>query len=293
MARAKANGLELEYETFGDPSDRALLLIGGLGSQMISWEEDFCTQLAARGFRVIRFDNRDSGLSTRMEEAGFPDMAAAFGGNPHPAYQLEDLANDAVGLLDALGIGAAHVVGMSMGGFIAQTAALDHPDRVLSLTSIMSGPGGEDAVAPKPEGAAVLVVSPQTTREERIAQAIWIRRALLGSSDPFDEAFELARVSRVIDRAYYPIGTGRQLVAVLAAKSRLERLKHVHVPTLVIHGNDDVLVPVENGRLVAEAVPGARYIEIDGMGHVLPKRVWPQVLDAIEEIAREAAPSAP
>jgi len=293
VARAKANGLELEYETFGDPSDRALLLIGGLGSQMISWEEDFCTQLAARGFRVIRFDNRDSGLSTRMEEAGFPDMAAAFGGNPHPAYQLEDLANDAVGLLDALGIGAAHVVGMSMGGFIAQTAALDHPDRVLSLTSIMSGPGGEDAVAPKPEGAAVLVVSPQTTREERIAQAIWIRRALLGSSDPFDEAFELARVSRVIDRAYYPIGTGRQLVAVLAAKSRLERLKHVHVPTLVIHGNDDVLVPVENGRLVAEAVPGARYIEIDGMGHVLPKRVWPQVLDAIEEIAREAAPSAP
>ena len=293
MARAKANGLELEYETFGDPSDRALLLIGGLGSQMISWEEDFCTQLAARGFRVIRFDNRDSGLSTRMEEAGFPDMAAAFGGNPQPAYQLEDLADDAVGLLDALGIGAAHVVGVSMGGFIAQTAALNHPDRVLSLTSIMSGPGGEDAVAPKPEGAAVLVVSPQTTREERIAQAIWIRRALLGSSDPFDEAFELARVSRVIDRAYYPIGTGRQLVAVLAAKSRLERLKHVHVPTLVIHGNDDVLVPVENGRLVAEAVPGARYIEIDGMGHVLPKRVWPQVLDAIEEIAREAAPSAP
>src|ERR1700682_3695535 len=131
MPRAKANGIELEYETFGGPDDRPLLLIGGLCSQMISWDEDFCTQLAARGFRVVRFDNRDSGLSTRMEEAGFPDMAGAFGGNPQAAYPREDLADDAVGLLDALGIGAAHVVGVSMGGFIAQTAALNHPDRVL------------------------------------------------------------------------------------------------------------------------------------------------------------------
>jgi pimeloyl-ACP methyl ester carboxylesterase len=290
MPRAKANGIELEYETFGGPDDPPLLLIGGLGSQMISWEEDFCTQLAARGFRVIRFDNRDSGLSTRMEEAGFPDMAAAFGGNPQPAYQLEDLANDAVGLLDALGIGAAHVVGVSMGGFIAQTAALNHPDRVLSLTSIMSGPGGEDAVAPKPEGAAVLVASPPATREERVEQAMGFRRVLMGSSDPFDEAFELRRASSAIDRAYYPVGVGRQLVAILAAKSRLERLKNLRLPTLVIHGVDDVLVPVENGRLVAEAVPGARYLELDGMGHVLPKRVWPQVLAAIDEIARQATP---
>ena len=288
MARAKSNGIDLEYETFGDAGDRPLLLIAGLGAQMISWDEDFCGHLAARGFHVIRFDNRDSGLSMRMEEAGFPDMVAAFSGNPQPAYQLDDLADDAVGLLDALGIGAAHVVGASMGGFIAQLVALNHPDRVLSLTSIMSGPGGEDEVAPKPEGAAVLTVSPQTTREERLKQALWIRQTLLGSGDPFDESSELARVSRAVDRAYYPVGVGRQLVAILAAKSRLERLKDLRVPTLVIHGVDDVLVPVENGRLVAEAVPGARWMEVDGMGHVVPRRVWPQVMDAIDAIAREA-----
>jgi pimeloyl-ACP methyl ester carboxylesterase len=291
VPRAKANAIELEYETFGAPGDRPLLLIAGLGSQMISWDDDFCSQLAARGFHLIRFDNRDCGLSTWMEDAGYPDMAAAFSGNPQPAYQLEDLADDAVRVLDDLGIKAAHVVGASMGGFIAQTVALSHPERVLSLTSIMSGPGGKDEVAPKPEGAAVLTVSPQSTREERVKQAMWIRRVLLGSSDPFDEAFEMRRASRVIDRAYYPIGVGRQLVAILAAKSRLERLKDLRVPTLVIHGGDDVLVPVENGRLVAEAVPGARYIEIDGMGHALPKRVWPPVLDAIDEIARQATPA--
>ncbi|GAC1644688.1 MAG: alpha/beta hydrolase [Candidatus Dormibacteraceae bacterium] len=290
MARAKSNGIELEYETFGASGDRPLLLIAGLGSQMISWDDDFCTQLAGRGFHVIRFDNRDNGLSTRMEEAGFPDMAAALSGNPRPAYQLDDLADDAVGLLDFLGLEAAHVVGASMGGFIAQLVAINHPDRVLSLTSIMSGPGGGDDVAPKPEGAAVLLVMPQTEREERVKQALWIRQTLMGSRDPFDEAYELARVSRLVDRSYYPIGTGRQLVAILAAKSRLERLKNLDVPTLVIHGDDDVLVPVENGRLVAEAVPGARYIEIEGMGHVVPRRVWPQVLDAIDAIAHEAAP---
>ena len=289
MPRAKSNGIELEYETFGAPNDRPLLLIAGLGSQMLSWDDQFCAQLAGRGFHVIRFDNRDNGLSTRMEEAGMPDMAAAFSGNPQPAYQLDDLADDAAGLLDALGIEAAHVVGASMGGFIAQLTALNHPARVLSLTSIMSGPGGEDEVAPKPEGAAVLMVTPQTEREERVKQALWIRQTLMGSRDPFDEAYELARVSRIVDRAYYPIGTGRQLVSILAAKSRLERLKNLDVPTLVIHGDDDVLVPVENGRLVAEAVPGARYMEIEGMGHVVSRRVWPQVGDAIDEIARESS----
>jgi pimeloyl-ACP methyl ester carboxylesterase len=290
VPRAKANGIEIEYETFGDPDARPLLLIMGLGAQMISWDEAFCTQLANRAFHVIRFDNRDSGLSTRMEDAGDPDMAAAFGGNPRPAYQLDDLADDSVGLLDALGVGAAHIVGASMGGFIAQLVALNHPDRVLSLTSIMSGPGGTDAVAPKPEGTAVLTVTPPPTREERIEQAMSIRRALLGSGDLFDEAFERARATRAFERAYYPVGVGRQLVAILAAKGRVERLKQVRVPTLVIHGIDDVLVPVENRRLVADAVPGARLVEFEGMGHDLPKRVWPQVLDAIDEIAHQAAP---
>ena len=290
MPRAKANGVELEYETFGDPSARPLLLIMGLGAQMISWHDDFCAQLAERGFHVIRYDNRDSGLSTWMEDAGHPDLASAFMGEPHPAYELDDLADDAVGLLDALGIGAAHIVGASMGGFIAQLVAINHPDRVLSLTSIMSGPGGVDAIAPKPEGAAILMVSPPSSRQERIEQDMSIRRVLLGSGDPFDEVYERARSTRAVDRAYYPPGVGRQLVALLAAKSRLDRLKTVRVPTLVLHGVDDVLVPVENGRLVAAAVPGARLIEFEGMGHDLPRRVWPQGLDAIDEIALQAAP---
>jgi pimeloyl-ACP methyl ester carboxylesterase len=275
----------LEYETFGDPKGQPLLLIMGLGAQMITWDDEFCAQLADRGFHVIRYDNRDVGLSTWMEDAGHPDMASAFSGVPQPAYELDDMADDAAGLLDSLDIPAAHIVGASMGGFIAQLVAINHPECVLSLTSIMSGPGGTDEVAPKPEGAEVLMVSPPDTRDERIDQAMYFRRVLLGSGDPFDQAHERARATRSVDRSYYPPGIGRQLLAILAAKSRLERLKEVRVPTLVIHGVDDVLVPVENGRLVAEAVPGARLIEFDGMGHDLPKRVWPKVLGAIVEVA--------
>jgi pimeloyl-ACP methyl ester carboxylesterase len=275
----------LEYETFGDPKGQPLLLIMGLGAQMTTWEDEFCAQLADRGFHVIRFDNRDVGLSSWMEDAGDPDMASAFSGNPQAAYELDDLAADVAGLLESLDIPAAHIVGASMGGFIAQLVAINHPEKVLSLTSIMSGPGGTDAVPPKPEGAAILVVSPPETREERVEQAMSFRRVLLGPADPFDEAHERARAMRSVDRAYYPPGVGRQLLAILAAKSRMERLRQVRVPTLVVHGVDDVLVPVENGRLVAEAVPGARLIEIDGMGHDLPKRAWPQVMDAIVEVA--------
>ena len=289
MPRLRANEIDIEYETFGDPQSPPLLLIMGLGAQMISWEDDFCSQLAGRGFHVIRFDNRDSGLSTRMEAAGPPDMAAALSGNPQPAYRLDDMAADAVGLLDALGIEAAHVVGASMGGYIAQLVAINHPDRALSLTSIMSGPNTAEGVPPTPEGAAVLVLKPPATREDRIELAMSIRRVLVGSADPFDEAFERARATRAVDRAYYAVGTGRQLVAVIAAEPRLERLKKLRAPTLVIHGKDDVLVPVENGRIVAAAVPGARLLEIDGMGHDLPRRVWPQVLDAIGANARKAS----
>jgi pimeloyl-ACP methyl ester carboxylesterase len=290
VPRARANGIVLEYETFGDAKAQPLLLIMGLGAQMISWDESFCTQLAGRGFRVIRYDNRDSGLSTRIEDAGDADIGAALSGYAQPAYGLDDLADDAAGLLDDLDIPAAHIVGASMGGFIAQLVAINHPDCVLSLTSIMSGPSGSDAVPPTPEGAAILRVTPPPTREERIEQSMSFRKVLLGSADPFDEALESARATRAVDRAYYPPGVGRQLVAVLVANSRLEKLKQVRVPTLVIHGVDDVLVPVENGRLVAGAVPGARLIELEGMGHDLPRRVWPRVLDAIEEIARQAAP---
>jgi pimeloyl-ACP methyl ester carboxylesterase len=294
MPRARANGIDIEYEEFGDPKAAPLLLVTGLGAQMISWDDAFCEQLAARGFRVIRFDNRDSGLSTRLEAAGPPDMAAALSGDLRPAYMLDDMAADAVGLLDALGIDAAHIVGVSMGGFISQLIAINHPGRALSLTSIMSGPSrNEGGVPPTPEAAAVLFAKPPTTPEESIQLAMVGRRALLGSGDPFDEAFERARATRAVQRAYYPVGTGRQLLAIMAAEPRLERLQSVRAPTLVIHGKDDILVPIENGRMVAAAVPGARLLELEGMGHDIPKRVWRQVIDAIAETARQATVAQP
>src|SRR6266851_5328829 len=167
MPRARANGIDIEYEEFGDPKATPLLLVTGLGAQMISWDDAFCKQLAARGFRIIRFDNRDSGLSTRMEAAGPPDIASALNGDPHPAYRLDDMAADAAGLLDALGIEAAHIVGASMGGFISQLIAINHADRALSLTSIMSGPSRGEGVSPTPEGSALLFGRPPVARRFR------------------------------------------------------------------------------------------------------------------------------
>ncbi|TMC51869.1 MAG: alpha/beta hydrolase [Chloroflexi bacterium] len=275
MPRASTNGIELEYETFGAPANPRLLLIAGLGSQMISWNDDFCELLAGRGFHVIRFDNRDAGLSTWMDAT----------------YTLDDMAADAAGLLAGLRIPAAHVVGVSMGGFIAQLLALNHPELILTLTSIMSGPNGEDEIPPTPEAQEVLLVKAPKTREERIELGLWVRRRLIGSADPFDEEFERARSTAAVDRAYHPAGFMRQLGAIVAAPSRIERLRSLRVPALVIHGKDDTLVPIDNGRIVAAAIPGARLIEIEGMGHDLPRRVWGQVADAIAELARENSPA--
>lgn len=272
VPRATSNGIELEYDTFGDPSGAPLLLIAGLGMQMIGWDDDFCRLLAERGFKVIRFDNRDAGLSTR----------------PEAAYTLDDMAADAVGLLDALGISAAHLVGASMGGFIAQLVALDHPERVLTLTSMISGPNGEDQVPPTPEGMAVLTAPAPQTRQEQVALGLRSKKALLGPKDPFDEPYELARIEQAIDRAYNPAGFLRQLTAIMGAKGRLERLRSLRIPTLVVHGDADILIPVDNGRNVAGAVPGARLVEIEGMGHDVPQRVWGRVADEIAALARQS-----
>src|SRR5438094_4585073 len=275
MPRANANGIELEYQVFGEPKAPPLLLIAGLGAQMLSWDEDFCRLLAGRGFRVIRFDNRDVGMSTWMEGE----------------YALDDMAADATALLDALGIPAAHIVGASMGGFIAQLVALDHPEHALTLTSIMSGPNGEDQVRPTEEGTAVLMVPAPETREERIAVGLWAKQKLMGPADPFDRDHEERRIIAAIDRAYHPAGFVRQLQAIMAAHGRLARLAQLRVPALVIHGEADILVPVDNGRNLAAAIPGARLLEIPGMGHDIPKRVWPQVVEAIAELARHASPA--
>jgi pimeloyl-ACP methyl ester carboxylesterase len=273
VPRATANGIELEYDTFGDPSAPPLLLIAGLGMQMVGWDVEFCELLASRGFHVIRFDNRDVGLSTW----------------PEVGYSLEDMAGDAAGLLDALGIPAAHIVGASMGGFIAQVLALEHPERVLTLTSMISGPNGRDQVQPTPEAMAVLVAPAPPTRDERIALGLRSKQTLLGPDDPFDEAWERARIENAVDRAYNPPGFLRQMQAIMAAPGRLHRLRSLRVPALVIHGDSDILVPVDNGRSVAASVPGARLVEIRGMGHDVPRRVWSQVADEIAALARQSA----
>lgn len=289
MARLQAHGIEIEYEAHGDPKSAPLLLIMGLGGQLITWDDGFVDELVKRGFYVIRYDNRDSGLSTRMESAGRADVAAAISGNPKPAYTLDDLADDAVGVLDALGIPAAHIVGASMGGFIAQLVAINHPHRTLSLTSIMSGPGGHDTVPPTPEAGATLVTAPGPSREEIVELGVEARRILAGVDNPFDIAEERAKVERAYERSYYPLGFGRQFVAILAAQSRIPALRSLTVPTLVVHGADDPLVPPENGRRVADAVPGARYLEFAGAGHNLPRSTWVPVADAIAETAKLAS----
>jgi pimeloyl-ACP methyl ester carboxylesterase len=198
------------------------------------------------------------------------------------------MASDAAALLDVLGIESAHIAGVSMGGYIAQLLTIEHPERVLSLTAIVSGPAPREGVPARPEGAAVLLTPPAATHEERIAQGVEIRRALVGSGDPIDEEHERGRSKRALDRAFYPAGAARQLFATLSAEPWLERLREVRVPALVVGGREDILVPIQNARMIAAALPGARLMEIDGMGHDLPRRVWPQVADSMAELAQQA-----
>lgn len=291
MARTGANGMDLEYETFGDASRPPLLLIMGLGAQMIAWDEAFCGQLAERGFHVIRFDNRDIGLSTKLDYLGLPSVPDMLAGSARPPYTLDEMAADSVGLLDALGIGSAHIVGASMGGFIAQLVAINHPDRVLSLTSIMSGPGGVDAVPATPEATAALLTPPPTDREGLIEHGVRTGRVYAGPL--YDEDRARALRTRAVDRSISLAGTIRQLAACLAAPTRVPALAQVAVPTLVIHGEADSLIPIENGRRVAAAVPGSRLLAFAEMGHDLPPQIWPQILDAITENALSARPVLP
>jgi len=288
MPRVEANGLEFEYDTFGDPGAPPLLLIMGLGAQMISWDEEFCELLARRGFHVTRYDNRDVGLSTRLDHLGRPNLSAVANGSEPPPYRLEDLADDAAGVLEALGIERAHVVGASMGGFIAQVLAIGHPSVVLSLTSIMSAPGGmTDNVPATPEAMEALLKPPPADREGMIEHGVWMSSRISGPQH-FDPEEARRKRTRAVDRSVSVDGTARQLAAVAAARSRVEQLRQLHVPALVVHGEADPLVPVENGRLTAGAIPGARLLLLPTMGHDLPRPCWPEIVDAIAETARRA-----
>jgi pimeloyl-ACP methyl ester carboxylesterase len=287
VGKLRANGLEFEYDTFGDPGGVPLLLVMGLGAQMISWDESLCELLAGRGFRVIRFDNRDVGLSTRFDHLGTPDIFAVLEGRERAPYTLQDMTADAGGVLDALGVPAAHVVGASMGGFIVQQLAIDQPERVLSLTSIMSAPGGMAQNTPaSPEASEALMRPPPEDREGMIEHGVWVARITNGPL--FDEAYARHRRTLAVDRAVSVAGTRRQLAAVAASGSREAALGRLSVPALVIHGEADPLLPVENGRRTAEAIPGARLLVLAQMGHDLPRQLWPEIVDAITETARQA-----
>lgn len=290
MPNATANGIQIEYDTFGERHSPALLLIMGLSAQMIGWEEEFCKRLAEEGLLVIRFDNRDVGLSTKFEEAGIPDIMAAMRGEAFQApYSLDDMADDAVGLLDALGIDKAHVCGASMGAMITQVIGYRHPSRVLSLIPIMGTTGDPKLPRARPEAMEMLITPAPEEREAYIDHSMVMWRVFWGSLD-FDEDVVRKRSAFSYDRAFYPQGILRQHAAIISNGNRKPRLASITAPTLVIHGSEDPLLPVEHGRDTAEAIPGAELLIIDGMGHCLPKVTWPQIVAAIGNHTRKAAP---
>jgi pimeloyl-ACP methyl ester carboxylesterase len=290
MPRAHGNGVELEYETVGDPAGRPLLLVQGLGAQLISVEDGFCEELASRGFLVVRYDNRDAGLSTWFDHARPVNLAAVWGGDHSTlAYTLEDMADDAVAVLDAAGVEAAHVAGISLGGMIAQLLATSHPERVRSLASIMSTTGDRAVGQPTGEAASVLMSSMPGDRERYIEQAVDNTRAISsGSAYPFDEEAVRLGAARGFDRAYHPKGTGRQFAAILAAGDRAAALGQIRVPTVVVHGEEDQIIGVSGGEATAAAIGGARLLRVPGLGHELPPGFWPVLADALVEVAGRA-----
>jgi pimeloyl-ACP methyl ester carboxylesterase len=286
---ASANGIEIAYEGFGDPAKPAMLLIMGLGVQMLGWDEELCELLAARGFHVVRLDNRDVGRSTKIEGGRRPDlMAAAMGDASSASYTLEDMADDCVGVLDHLGAGAAHLVGASQGGMIAQTVAIRRPERVLSLTSMMSSTGDRSVGQPHPEAMPALLTRPPATRDEYADFVVAIWRVIGSPGFEIDEQALRRRALASYDRGYYPDGTARQLLAILASGDRTPALRELDVPTVVIHGTDDILIDVSGGRATAAAIPGAKLELIPGMGHDLPRQLWPRFVDLIVENAERA-----
>lgn len=288
MPVVTANGIDIAYDEVGNAEAPAILLIMGLGTQMIAWPQAFCLALAQRGFRVIRFDNRDIGLSTKIDRAEPVDLLAAFAraiaGKPVDApYRLDDMAADTVGLMDALGIGRAHVVGASMGGMIAQIVAAKYSNRTRSLTSIMSSSGDPGLPQGRPEAISVLL-APRPSVDDRagvIEAGMKVLRVIGSPGFPTPDADLRAKVEQAIDRSYYPPGVGRQMLAILASGSRVELLKQIKASTLVIHGEDDPLVPVEAGKDTARHISGASLQLVPGMGHDLADGLVPTLVDAI------------
>jgi pimeloyl-ACP methyl ester carboxylesterase len=286
---ARVGDVELAYDTIGDPTDPTVLMVMGLGMQLVGWHPELCAMIAERGFQVVRFDNRDTGHSTKFEDGSGPGtLNLLLGRAPNAPYTIDDMAGDAVGLLDHLGIDQAHVVGASMGGAIAQTIAILRPERVLSLCSIMSTPGGRRASRPRMRGFGVMFRKAPEEREAFIEYTLGVVRTIGSPGFPFDEERIRQRAAESYDRCYYPPGVQRQLGALLASGDRSRRLAEVRAPTIVLHGTEDPLIPPRGGRATARAIPGAELVEIEGMGHDLPREVWPRLVDAIARGAERA-----
>jgi pimeloyl-ACP methyl ester carboxylesterase len=291
---AKANGIDICYEIFGDPNAEPLVLIMGLAGQMVQWDDGFCEQLAARGFRVIRFDNRDIGQSSKLSGAGrltrWEMLKMRFLNIPPEApYTLSDMARDTISLLDVLGIRSAHIVGASMGGMIAQEIAINFPERVRSLISIMSTTGDPDLPQPSDQAVALLTEPQPRSRDKFIARFKRNAKVLRAGRFPRDEALDRSRAERVFARGLNPSGVGRQIRAVLASGSRKEQLAKVRAPTLVIHGTADPLVDPKAGQDTAASIPGAKLMIVQGMGHAIPTLMWPEIIDAIDKHAHAAS----
>jgi pimeloyl-ACP methyl ester carboxylesterase len=286
MPKARANGIDIEYEQFGNPADRPLVLIMGLGSQMVLWPRAFCERLAAAGHWVVRFDNRDVGLSTQLDDAGMPKIfevlaAREEGRQADVPYLLSDRAADTVGLMDALDIDKAHICGLSMGGMIAQTIAIEHPHRVISLISMESTTGEPDLPA-EPEVAGALIKPIPAEREAYIRYMLDLFRLFAGGSDQYDEETQREMSAMSYDRSVNPAGFARQFAAVVASGGRRRALASVKVPALVIHGTADTLFPSEHGKDTADAIPGARFLLIKGLGHgTAYPGLWEEMEEAI------------
>ncbi len=285
---ARVGELELCWQQFGEDSDPPLLMIMGLGAQMILWPDELCEMIASRGFRVIRFDNRDAGRSTILADAPTGTVPRALAGEIEPgSYVLADMAGDAAGLLEVLGIEAAHVVGASLGGMIAQTLAFERPEVVLSLASIMSTTGERSVGHPTQAGLEALTTAPPQEREGYIDALIGARRKIASPGFPFDEKRQRRLAGLGWDRGYHPKGTVRQTIAIIGSGDRTERLAEIKAPTVVIHGEDDPLIDVSGGRATAAAIPDAKLVVITGMGHDFPAGVWERVASEVTDNALE------
>ena len=293
MPTVRANGLELCYEVDGDDDGVPLLLIHGHGAELIAWHAELVAALVERGFRTIRFDHRDAGLSTHLDALADPDVfAIAFGDATTVPYRIDDLADDADALLEAIGVDRAHVLGVSMGGMVAQALAIRHPERTLSLTSIMSTPDPVNVGQPSDDELEHMLAHGATTRQGVIDQALVSWRRTGSPALGIDETWVIDVTGRAYDRSFDPRGTLRQFGAIVGSADRRPGLAGVTVPTLVVHGRIDPICTLPGGEATAAAVPGATLLVIDDMGHDLPKAVWPEVLDAICAVTGVGAASA-